>query len=247
MLKIEKTVLPSPEQWQIVIEGMRNPLNSWGRMDSTICPASGKFEDCTMFPPTGCPRECDDFEKTEFCMGASDYDLMERLAAAGSEHAKYRRMLPVWVTITAPRYWWTEYDTYKVGTVANSCSTMHKIAAKEFTAEDFSHEHLIDSLDGIWDIAAGDECRSAPLDILYTVINALNVYREKYLETKDNKYWWQMIQLLPQSYNQRRTLTLNYEVLATIYRQRKDHKLAEWHTFCEWIETLPYAELIVGR
>lgn len=200
-----------------------------------------------MFPPTGCPRECDDFEKTEFCMGASDYDLMERLAAAGSEHAKYRRMLPVWVTITAPRYWWTEYDTYKVGTVANSCSTMHKIAAKEFTAEDFSHEHLIDSLDGIWDIAAGDECRSAPLDILYTVINALNVYREKYLETKDNKYWWQMIQLLPQSYNQRRTLTLNYEVLATIYRQRKDHKLAEWNTFCEWIETLPYAELIVGR
>lgn len=247
MLKIDKTVFPSPEQWQIVIEGMRNPLNSWGRMDSTICPASGKFEDCTMFPPTGCPRECDDFEKTEFCMGASDYDLMERLAAAGSEHAKYRRMLPVWVTITAPRYWWTEYDTYKVGTVANSCSTMHKIAAKEFTAEDFSHEHLIDSLDGIWDIAAGDECRSAPLDILYTVINALNVYREKYLETKDNKYWWQMIQLLPQSYNQRRTLMLNYEVLATIYRQRKDHRLAEWHTFCEWIETLPYAELIVGR
>lgn len=247
MLKIEKTVLPSPEQWQIVIEGMRNPLNSWGRMDSTICPASGKFEDCTMFPPTGCPREYDDFEKTEFCMGASDYDLMERLAAAGSEHAKYRRMLPVWVTITAPRYWWTEYDTYKVGTVANSCSTMHKIAAKEFTAEDFSHEHLIDSLDGIWDIAAGDECRSAPLDILFTVINALNVYREKYLETKDNKYWWQMIQLLPQSYNQRRTLMLNYEVLATIYRQRKDHKLAEWNTFCEWIETLPYAELIVGR
>lgn len=247
MLKIEKTVLPSPEQWQIVIEGMRNPLNSWGRMDSTICPASGKFEDCTMFPPTGCPRECDDFEKTEFCMGASDYDLMERLAAAGSEHAKYRRMLPVWVTITAPRYWWTEYDTYKVGTVANSCSTMHKIAAKEFTLEDFSHEHLIDSLDGIWDIAAGDECRSAPLDILYTVINALNIYREKCLETKGNKYWWQMIQLLPQSYNQRRTLMLNYEVLATIYRQRKDHKLAEWHTFCEWIETLPYAELIVGR
>ena len=247
MLKIEKTVLPSPKQWQIVIEGMRNPLNSWGRMDSTICPASGKFEDCTMFPPTGCPRECDDFEKTEFCMGASDYDLMERLAAAGSEHAKYRRMLPVWVTITAPRYWWTEYDTYKVGTVANSCSTMHKIAAKEFTLEDFSHEHLIDSLDGIWDIAAGDECRSAPLDILYTVINALNIYREKCLETKGNKYWWQMIQLLPQSYNQRRTLMLNYEVLATIYRQRKDHKLAEWHTFCEWIETLPYAELIVGR
>ncbi len=245
MLKIDKTVLPSPEQWQIVIEGMRNPLNSWGRMDSTICPASGKFEDCKK---SGiCPRKDDDFASDQICFGTADLSLMERLAAAGSEHAKYRRMLPVWVTITAPRYWWIEYDTYKVGTVANSCSTMHKIAAKEFTAEDFSHEHLIDSLDGIWDIAAGDECRSAPLDILYTVINALNVYREKYLETKDNKYWWQMIQLLPQSYNQRRTLMLNYEVLATIYRQRKDHKLAEWHTFCEWIETLPYAELIVGR
>lgn len=245
MLKIEKTVLPSPEQWQIVIEGMRNPLNSWGRMDSTICPASGKFRDCKK---SGiCPRKDDDFAADQICFGTADLSLMERLTAAGSEHAKYRRMLPVWVTITAPRYWWTEYDTYKVGTVANSCSTMHKIAAKEFTAEDFSHEHLIDSLDGIWDIAAGDECRSAPLDILCTVINALNVYREKYLETKDNKYWWQMIQLLPQSYNQRRTLMLNYEVLATIYRQRKDHKLAEWNTFCEWIETLPYAELIVGR
>lgn len=231
MLKIEKTVLPSPEQWQIVIEGMRNPLNSWGRMDSTICPASGKFEDCTMFPPTGCPRECDDFEKTEFCMGASDYDLMERLAAAGSEHAKYRRMLPVWVTITAPRYWLVELDTYKVGTVSNSCSTMHKIAAKEFTLDDFSTDHLV----------------GKSFAALKNIIDVMNLEREHYLATKDKDCWWQMIQLLPQSYNQRRTLMLNYEVLATIYRQRKDHKLAEWHTFCEWIETLPYAELIVGR
>ena len=231
MLKIEKTVLPSPEQWQIVIEGMRNPLNSWGRMDSTICPASGKFEDCTMFPPTGCPRECDDFEKTEFCMGASDYDLMERLAAAGSEHAKYRRMLPVWVTITAPRYWLVELDTYKVGTVSNSCSTMHKIAAKEFALDDFSTEHLV----------------GKSFAALKNIIDVTNLEREHYLATKDKDCWWQMIQLLPQSYNQRRTLMLNYEVLATIYRQRKDHKLAEWHTFCEWIETLPYAELIVGR
>lgn len=238
MLKIEKTVLPSPEQWEIVIEGMRNPLNSWGRMDSTICPASGKFEDCTMFPPTGCPREEDDFEKPEFCMGASDYDLMERLAAAGSEHAKYRRMLPVWVTITAPRYWWTEYDTYKVGTVANSCSTMHKIAAKEFTTDDFSGEMLSD-------IEACDN--ESYRDELGIVISALNHAREAYLRTKDKSYWWQMIQLLPQSYNQRRTLMLNYEVLANIYRQRHDHRLNEWHTFCEWIETLPYAELIVGR
>lgn len=231
MLKIDKTVLPSPEQWQIVIEGMRNPLNSWGRMDSIICPASVKFEDCPMFPPTGCPRECDDFEKTEFCMGASDYDLMERLAAAGSEHAKYRRMLPVWVTITAPRYWLVELDTYKVGTVSNSCSTMHKIAAKEFTLDDFSTDHLV----------------GKSFAALKNIIDVMNLEREHYLATKDKDCWWQMIQLLPQSYNQRRTLMLNYEVLATIYRQRKDHKLDEWHTFCEWIETLPYAELIVGR
>ena len=229
MLKIEKTVLPSPEQWQIVIEGMRNPLNSWGRMDSTICPASGKFRDCKK---SGiCPRKDDDFAADQICFGTADLSLMERLTAAGSEHAKYRRMLPVWVTITAPRYWWTEYDTYKVGTVANSCSTMHKIAAKEFTAEDFSAEHL-------------QEAGRVRLDV---VIDALNFARHEYLRTKDKRYWYSMIQLLPQSYNQRRTLMLNYEVLATIYRQRKDHKLDEWHTFCEWIETLPYAELIVGR
>lgn len=178
-----------------------------------------------------CPRKDDDFAADQICLGTADLSLMERLAAAGSEHAKYRRMLPVWVTITAPRYWWTEYDTYKVGTVANSCSTMHKIAAKEFTPEDFSAEHLLE----------------AERDVLDAVIDALNFARHEYLRTKDKRYWYAMIQLLPQSYNQRRTLMLNYEVLATIYRQRKDHKLAEWHTFCEWIETLPYAELIVGR
>lgn len=229
MLKIDKTVLPSPEQWQIVIEGMRNPLNSWGRMDSTICPASGKFRDCKK---SGiCPRKDDDFAADQICFGTADLSLMERLTAAGSEHAKYRRMLPVWVTITAPRYWWTEYDTYKVGTVANSCSTMHKIAAKEFALDDFSTEHLIE----------------AERDALDVVIDALNFARHEYLRTKDKRYWYSMIQLLPQSYNQRRTLMLNYEVLATVYRQRKDHRLAEWNTFCEWIETLPYAELIVGR
>lgn len=229
MLKIDKTVLPSPEQWQIVIEGMRNPLNSWGRMDSSICPASGKFEDCKK---SGiCPRKDDDFVSDQICLGTADLSLMERLAAAGSEHAKYRRMLPVWVTITAPRYWLVELDTYKVGTVSNSCSTMHKIAAKEFALDDFSTEHLIE----------------AERDVLDVVIDALNFARYEYLRTKDKRYWYSMIQLLPQSYNQRRTLMLNYEVLATIYRQRKDHKLDEWHTFCEWIETLPYAELIVGR
>lgn len=234
MLKIDKTVLPSPEQWQIVIEGMRNPLNSWGRMDSTICPASGKFSDCKQ---SGlCPRKEDDFVADQICFGTADLSLMERLAAAGSEHAKYRRMLPVWVTITAPRYWWTEYDTYKVGTVANSCSTMHKIAAKEFTLDDFSHEHL-------W---------STALEQLKRTIETLNAFRNAYNHSAakggyKEELWWQMIQLLPQSYNQRRTLMLNYEVLATIYHQRKDHRLAEWNTFCEWIETLPYAELIVGR
>ena len=156
---------------------------------------------------------------------------MERLAAAESEHAKYRRMLPVWVTITAPRYWLVELDTYKVGTVSNSCSTMHKIAAKEFTLDDFSTDHLV----------------GKSFAALKNIIDVMNLEREHYLATKDKDCWWQMIQLLPQSYNQRRTLMLNYEVLATIYRQRKDHRLAEWHTFCEWIETLPYAELIVGR
>lgn len=229
MLKIEKTVLPSPEQWQIVIEGMRNPLNSWGRMDSTICPASGKFRDCKK---SGiCPRKDDDFAADQICFGTADLSIMERLAAAGSEHAKYRRMLPVWVTITAPRYWLVELDTYKVGTVSNSCSTMHKIAAKEFALDDFSTEHLV----------------GKSFAALKNIIDVMNLEREHYLATKDKDCWWQMIQLLPQSYNQRRTLMLNYEVLATIYRQRKDHKLAEWHTFCEWIETLPYAELIVGR
>lgn len=229
MLKIDKTVLPSPEQWQIVIKGMRNPMNSWGRMDSTICPASGKFSDCKQ---SGlCPRKEDDFVADQICFGTADLSLMERLAAAGSEHAKYRRMLPVWVTITAPRYWLVELDTYKVGTVSNSCSTMHKIAAKEFTLDDFSTDHLV----------------GKSFAALKNIIDVMNLEREHYLATKDKDCWWQMIQLLPQSYNQRRTLMLNYEVLATIYRQRKDHKLAEWHTFCEWIETLPYAELIVGR
>lgn len=235
MLKIDKTVTPSPEQWQIIIEGMRNPLNSWDRMDSILCPASPDFRDC-ISNAKACPRYS--FDAPAYCIGKSDLSLMERLAAAGSEHAKYRRMLPVWVTITAPRYWWAEYDTYKVGTVANSCSTMHKIAAKEFTADDFSDEMLSD-------IEACDN--ESYKDVLGIVINALNHARDAYLRTKDKRYWWQMIQLLPQSYNQRRTLMLNYEVLATIYRQRRDHRLNEWHTFCEWIKTLPCAELIVGR
>lgn len=225
MLKIEKFILPSPEQWEIVMEGMRNPMNSWDRMDSYI-------------------TNVEDYETLEtgnskFIMGDNDYDLAKRLRNGGSVHAKYRRMIPVFVTITAPLYWWKEFDTYKVGTVANSCSTMHKIHAKEFTLEDFSCEHLKDSF------GESHDCFS-PLDVLYDVITMLNICREDYLKSKSKDDWDQMIQLLPSSYNQKRTVMLNYEVLANIYKSRKDHKLDEWHTFCHWIDELPYSELITG-
>jgi hypothetical protein len=229
MLTIEKTVLPSPEQWEIIIEGMRNPKNSWDKSDSYTT----HIED----PETGETADCAHF------VGENDLDLMRRLAAGGSVHAKYRRMIPVFVTITAPLYWWKEFDTYKVGTVANSCSTMHKIHAKEFTIDDFSHEHL-------------DEYEES-LEVLNAIVKALNEVREIYVNGYIGKhyaipvgvkdYWWQMIQLLPQSYNQKRTVMLNYEVLVGIYRWRKDHKLDEWHTFCKWIEELPYSELITGE
>ena len=225
MLKIEKFVLPSPEQWEIVMEGMRNPMNSWDRMDSYI-------------------TNVEDYETLEtgnskFIMGDNDYDLAKRLRDGGPVHAKYRRMIPVFVTITAPLYWWKEFDTYKVGTVANSCSTMHKIHSKEFTLEDFSCEHLKDSF------GESHDCFS-PLDILYDVIITLNICREDYLKSKSKDDWDQMIQLLPSSYNQKRTVMLNYEVLANIYKSRKDHKLDCWHTFCHWIDELPYSELITG-
>lgn len=225
MLKIEKFVLPSPEQWEIVMEGMRNPMNSWDRMDSYI-------------------TNVEDYETLEtgnskFIMGDNDYDLAKRLRNGGSVHAKYRRMIPVFVTIMAPLYWWKEFDTYKVGTVVNSCSTMHKIHAKEFTIDDFSCEHLKDSF------GESHDCFS-PLDILYDVIIMLNICREDYLKSKSKDDWDQMIQLLPSSYNQKRTVMLNYEVLANIYESRKDHKLNEWHTFCHWIDELPYSELITG-
>ena len=232
MLKIEKFVLPSPEQWEIVMEGMRNPMNSWDRMDSYI-------------------TNVEDYETLEtgnskFIMGDNDYDLAKRLRNGGSVHAKYRRMIPVFVTITAPLYWWKEFDTYKVGTVANSCSTMHKIHEKVFTLEDFSTEHFHKRTS----MNFGE------------IINELNYWRDIYLNggevdnldgtscniyEKNNKdVWRQMIQLLPSSYNQKRTVMLNYEVLTNIYQSRKDHKLDEWHTFCHWIEELPYSELITG-
>lgn len=189
------------------------------------------------------------------CIGPNDHDLMMRLAKGGPVHAKYRRMIVVYVDITAPLYWWKEYDTYKVGTVANSCSTMHKIAEKEFVLDDFSCEHLLQSASTIQlELYSALACAPVrdgkpqwtPMMHLLSTIAALNHYRQKYLETKDKKYWWQMIQLLPSSYNQKRTVMLNYEVLAGIYPMRKDHKLDEWREFCRWIEGLPYSELITG-
>lgn len=217
MLKIEKFVTASPEQWEIIIEGMRNPMNSWEKMDSIP----------------------DEYFGPGFYIGENDHNLMMRLANGGPVHAKYRRMIPVWVTLTAPLYWWKEFDTYKVGTVANSCSTMHKIQAKEFTLEDFSCEHLIDKAQ----VYNG----YVPTSVLECTIGALNEFRKLYLETNNKIYWWQMIQLLPTSYNQKRTVMLNYEVLHNIYFSRKDHKLDEWHVFCDWIESLPYSEIIIGE
>lgn len=229
MLKIEKTVTPSPDQWMIIIEGMRNPMNSWDKMDSEICLGADGFEDCTVSITGVCPRN-EDFRDDVFCIGKNDHNLMMQLAKGGAVHAKYRRMIPVFVTINAPLYWWKEFDTYKVGTVCNSCSTMHKIHAKEFTLDDFSNEHL----------------NLLSIDLLDRTIYVLNEYRNKFLAIHDKKSWWQMIQLLPTSYNQKRTVMLNYEVLVNIYHSRKNHKLDEWHTFCDWIRGLPYSELITG-
>ena len=202
--------------WEAAIRGMRNPMNSWERSDSH-------------------------FDNISVNIGKNDLELMTRLANAGSVHAKYRRMITVTVDIRAPLYWWKEFDTYKVGTVANSCSTMHKIADKEFTLDDFSHEHLFDDDDTR--VGWGD---IIPNFHLMLTVRALNQYREKYIETKDKAFWWQMIQLLPSSYNQKRTVMLSYEVLANIYRYRKDHKLDEWRDFCQWIEKLPYSKIITG-
>ena len=225
MIKLENVVLASPEQMNFVIEGMRNPMNSWGKSDSHDCKQNSSF--C---------MECE-CNKIGYRLGENDISLMQRLSNAGTEHRKYMRMMPVCVRITAPLYWWKEFDTYKVGTVANSCSTMHKIAEKGFTLGDFSIEHLNDD-------------RSAELsnvEWLEHLIHHLNRDRLRFIETKDKQYWWQMIQLLPSSYNQTRNVMLNYEVLANIYRQRKNHKLDEWREVCKWIESLPYSELITGE
>ena len=236
MIKIEKVDVCGLEP---SIRGMRNPMNSWEKSDSGIGCKNGTCEECN-FKPEYCGNDI------VYAAGPNDLKLMKKLAKGGSVHAKYRRMIVVYVDITAPLYWWKEFDTYKVGTVANSCSTMHKIHDKEFTLDDFSHEHLFNDNAVNVHMPTGDfRCINNTQWLMFTC-DLLNGMREAYLETKDKKYWWQMIQLLPSSYNQRRTIMLNYEVLVGIYEHRKDHKLDEWRGFCKWIETLPYSELITG-
>lgn len=268
MIKFENVVTPSPEQWKAIIMGARNPLNSWNRSDSGYvkdCPTCKYYDEedgvCRADDWSGQPINTDNCHK--FRIGSNDLDLMKRLRSAGTDHRKFMRMIAVYVDITAPLYWWKEFDTYKVGTVANSCSTMHKIAAREFTLEDFSTEHL-------WDRNIGR---------IQQIVDDLNDLRDIYLhpekhdfgrELEKEEIWWQMIQLLPSSYNQKRTVMMNYEVLANIYKSRKNHKLDEWKEhdeqlyitsisddskresidgyfgFCDWIKTLPYSELITG-
>lgn len=283
MIKIENTEVMG---WDAAIRGMRNPMNSWEKSDSNYrLILASRCDTCTSYLLNNCD-DCDDCEVHKLCnspnyflVGPNDLDLMTRLSKAGADHRKFMRMITVYLDITAPLYWWKEFDTYKVGTVANSCSTMHKIADKEFEPSDFSYEHL----DDIWgyepevrDMAPVVELEThtdkitnyilGPDDILNLTIKMLNRCRDLYLITGENLkkndlteterkdlmaqqkvYWWQMIQLLPSSYNQKRTVMLNYEVLANIYKSRKGHKLDEWNSFCDWIESLPYAELITGK
>lgn len=230
MIKFEHT---ETYGWETAIRGMRNPLNSWAKSDSYPAVDCGK---CGIVDRKGVcvPKEHDCTPYRCYAIGENDLALMKKLRATGNDHGKFMRMITVTVDITAPLYWWKEFDTYKVGTVANSCSTMHKIQAKEFTYDDFSMEH-------IGDVPNCDPMYSEALDY---VIMALNEARHCYLDTKDKAYWWQMIQLLPTSYNQRRTVQLNYAVLRNIYHSRKNHKLNEWLDFCGWIKDLPYSELI---
>ena len=232
MIKIENVVAPSTEQWEAIIRGCRNPMNSWGKSDSYY-PEEYRYGDL--------PSDAVD-------IGDNDLNLMKRLCSAGTDHRKFMRMITVYADVTAPLYWLKEMDQYKVGTVSNSCSTMHKIHAKEFTLGDFSCEHLGDDWNDRKNLVDyNGEYFNTPLNVMRWVIEVLNNYRDLYLETKDKKYWYEMIQLLPSSYNQRRTYLLNYEVLANIYKSRRNHKLNEWHEFCDWIETLPYSELITGE
>ena len=229
MINLEHVVMASPEQIEFIIEGMRNPMNSWEKSDSYMYWSKAHDEK---------------IETPGYEVGEADLNLMQRLSNAGTDHRKFMRMMPVYVRITAPLYWWKEFDTYKVGTVANSCSTMHKIQEKEFTIEDFSCEHLINSPLIESEPGSPELLNMQAKNMLEIIIGVLNAARDNYLKTKDKKYWWQMIQLLPSSYNQTRNVMMNYEVLANIYKSRKDHKLDEWREFCKWIESLPLHELI---
>lgn len=245
MIALSHEVLASDDQMLFVIEGMRNPLNSWDKSDTHYGCMNYNGEerdciDCKIFAPGEC-----ELKNPPLIMGTKDLGLMNRLSKAGTDHRKFMRMIPVMIRITAPLYWWKEFDTYKVGTVANSTSTMHKIASKEFTLDDFSKDRLFD--------------RS--INTMLHTIETLNFYRDLYLnggedhyentsvtyKPKDKEVWYQLIQLLPDSYNQTRNVIFNYEVLANIYKSRKDHKLTEWHVFCEWVEDLPYSYLITGK
>lgn len=227
MIRIENTEVVG---WEHAVCGMRNPMNSWEKSDSFCDP---KKDNCSA---------CSDREKCAYIfeqdgkpyrskIGPNDLDLMKRLRNAGTDHRKFMRMIVVYVDITAPLYWWKEFDTYKVGTVANSCSTMHTIHKREFILDDFSHEHMSNDV----------------LIELERIIDVLNIRRRDFLETKEKTFWWDMIQLLPQSYNQKRTMMMNYEVLSNIYKSRKGHKLDEWNVLCDWIKKLPYSELITGE
>lgn len=243
MIKIENIEVMG---WEAAIRGMRNPMNSWDKSDSGTCgyPHHIGCANCPDHKTCNHPFHNDGV----FKLGKADYELVMKLVTAGTDHRKFMRMITVYMDITAPLYWWKEFDTYKVGTVANSCSTMHKIAEKEFTMEDFSNDHLLGREDEPFMVSvSSDGTKLSPLGLMADIIKMLNGCREKYIETKDKKYWWQMIQLLPTSYNQRRTVMLNYEVLANIYKSRKNHKLDEWIEFCKWIESLPYSEIITGE
>ena len=280
-IRFENTVTTSADQWKAAIMGARNPMNSWEKSDtgyikecSTCKYYDEEDEVCRADEWSGQPINTENCY--EFKIGPNDLNLLKRLCSAGTDHRKFMRMLPVMVTITAPLYWWKEFSTYKVGTVANSCSTMHKIAAKEFTLEDFSTEHFITAdNDDPMDAYFVGNTRWGSNDVMNITLKVLNYYRNRYLKTKDKKYWWQMIQLLPSSYNQKRTVMMNYEVLANIYKSRKNHKLDEWSEhcvgditklkkvsggdgmsvsapkkvigFCDWIKTLPYHEIITGE
>lgn len=228
-IKFENVITPFPEQWRSIILGARNAMNSWKKSDSRY-----------IAPRGGVPAP------VIFQIGQNDHDLMMRLVKTGTDHRKFMRMITVYVDITAPLYWWKEFDTYRVGVEKNSCSTMHKIAEKKFTLEDFSTEHLFNRYgDPSMNLNYADKY---PKEIMLDLIRILNHFREWYLKTKDKKYWWQMIQLLPSSYNQKRTVMMNYEVLANIYKSRKNHKLDEWSIgFMDWIKTLPCSELITEK